>query len=142
MSESYIKVAALRDVAPGKMKCVTVQQQRVLLANVGGKIYAADEMCTHEEASLCLGSLKGELLKCPLHGSRFDLRWNLPANAAARGTKDPPRPVSQLRIRPPRHTRSLSRVRNNRHGFIVCAARFRCVPARRARASWRCGGGR
>ncbi len=74
MSESYIKVAALCDVAPGKMKCVTVQQQRVLLANVGGKIYAADEMCTHEEASLCLGSLKGELLKCPLHGSRFDLR--------------------------------------------------------------------
>ena len=74
MSESYIKVAALCDVAPGKMKYVTVQQQRVLLANVGGKIYAADEMCTHEEASLCLGSLKGELLKCPLHGSRFDLR--------------------------------------------------------------------
>ena len=74
MSESYIKVAALRDVAPGKMKCVTVRDQRVLLANVGGKIYAADEMCTHEEASLCLGSLKGELLKCPLHGSRFDLR--------------------------------------------------------------------
>ncbi len=74
MSESYIKVAALCDVAPGNMKCVTVQQRRVLLANVGGKIYAADEMCTHEEASLCLGSLKGELLKCPLHGSRFDLR--------------------------------------------------------------------
>ena len=74
MSKSYIKVAALRDVAPGKMKRVMVQERRVLLANVGGKIYAADEMCTHEEASLCLGSLKGELLKCPLHGSRFDLR--------------------------------------------------------------------
>ncbi len=74
MSEFYIKVAVLHDVAPGKMKCVTVRDQRVLLANVGGKIYAADEMCTHEEASLCLGSLRGELLKCPLHGSRFDLR--------------------------------------------------------------------
>ncbi len=74
MSESYVKAAALCDVAPGKMKCVTVQGRRVLLANAGGTIYAADEMCTHEEASLCLGSLKGTLLKCPLHGSRFDLR--------------------------------------------------------------------
>ncbi len=74
MSEAYIKVAALRDIAPGTMKCVSAQERRVLLANVAGTIYAADEMCTHEEASLCLGSLKGELLKCPLHGSRFDLR--------------------------------------------------------------------
>lgn len=74
MSESYIKAAALGDVMPGKMKCVTVGNRRVLLANAGGRVYAADEMCTHEEASLCLGSLKGELLKCPLHGSRFDLR--------------------------------------------------------------------
>ena len=74
MPDPYIKIASLRDIAPGTMKCVTVRERRVLLANVGGKIYAADEMCTHEEASLCLGSLKGELLKCPLHGSRFDLR--------------------------------------------------------------------
>jgi len=31
-------------------------------------------MCTHEDARLCDGNLTDTLVKCPLHGSRFDLR--------------------------------------------------------------------
>ena len=30
-------------------------------------------MCTHEDASLSKGSLHGDCVKCPLHGSRFRL---------------------------------------------------------------------
>lgn len=74
MTDTYQIVATLAEVTPGKMKCVEVRGTRVLLANVDGTILAADEMCTHEDASLCLGSLRGELVKCPLHGSRFNLR--------------------------------------------------------------------
>jgi nitrite reductase/ring-hydroxylating ferredoxin subunit len=44
-----------------------------LLANVEGRFYAADDTCTHEEASLSTGFLKGALVKCPLHGSRFNV---------------------------------------------------------------------
>jgi nitrite reductase/ring-hydroxylating ferredoxin subunit len=33
-----------------------------------------DDTCTHEEASLSSGVLRGGLVKCPLHGSRFDVR--------------------------------------------------------------------
>jgi 3-phenylpropionate/trans-cinnamate dioxygenase ferredoxin subunit len=33
-----------------------------------------DDTCTHEEASLSAGVLKGELVKCPLHNSRFNVR--------------------------------------------------------------------
>jgi nitrite reductase/ring-hydroxylating ferredoxin subunit len=36
-------------------------------------VFVADEMCTHEDARLCDGNLSGTLVKCPLHGSRFDL---------------------------------------------------------------------
>ncbi len=46
----------------------------ILLANIDGKFYATDEMCTHEDARLCTGSLKNEYVKCPLHGSRFNLK--------------------------------------------------------------------
>ncbi len=69
----FVKAASLDDVAPGKMTCVVLDDKRILLANDNGTIYAADEMCTHEDASLCTGSLRGHLVKCPLHGSRFDL---------------------------------------------------------------------
>lgn len=69
-----IKVADINELRPGKMKCVRADGRRILLANVDGRYYAADDTCTHEDASLSTGSLKGEWVKCPLHGSRFDLR--------------------------------------------------------------------
>ena len=60
------------------MTCVDVGGQRILVANVDGVFFATDDMCTHEDASLATGSLKGELVKCPLHGSRFSLRTGEP----------------------------------------------------------------
>lgn len=75
MTIELIKADAL---APGSMTCVDVGGQRVLVANVDGVFYATDDTCTHEEASLSSGSLKGELVKCPLHGSRFSVRTGEP----------------------------------------------------------------
>ena len=56
------------------MRRVEVGKRRILLANVGGRIYATDDTCTHEDASLSTGYLKDEWVKCPLHGSRFNVR--------------------------------------------------------------------
>ena len=81
--DDYVKAAPLEAVPPGKMTCVSLQGKRILLANENGTIFAADEMCTHEDASLCLGSLRGHLLKCPLHGSRFDLTTGKPLDEPA-----------------------------------------------------------
>jgi 3-phenylpropionate/trans-cinnamate dioxygenase ferredoxin subunit len=77
-NDEYIKVARLADLPPEKMTCVEVDGLRILLARVDGGLYAADDLCTHEDASLCTGSLKGHYVKCPLHGSRFDLRTGEP----------------------------------------------------------------
>ena len=60
------------------MICVETGAQRILVANIDGVFYATDDTCTHEDASLSSGSLKGELVKCPLHGSRFSLRTGAP----------------------------------------------------------------
>lgn len=60
-------------LAPGAMRRAELAGRRILLANVDGRICAADDTCTHEDASLSRGSLKGALVKCPLHGSRFNV---------------------------------------------------------------------
>lgn len=73
MSAEYIQLATLDDVKPGKMHCVQHDGKRILLANIDGTVHACNEMCPHEEVSLALGALQGNLLKCSLHGSRFDL---------------------------------------------------------------------
>ncbi|MBP2703047.1 bifunctional 3-phenylpropionate/cinnamic acid dioxygenase ferredoxin subunit [Microbispora sp. RL4-1S] len=39
-----------------------------------GELYAVDDTCTHQDASLADGWLEGCEVECPLHASRFDLR--------------------------------------------------------------------
>jgi 3-phenylpropionate/trans-cinnamate dioxygenase ferredoxin subunit len=56
------------------MKRVELDRHLLLIANVDGNYYALDDTCTHEDASLSTGSLQGDLIKCPLHGSRFNVR--------------------------------------------------------------------
>ena len=70
----FVFVAHTGDIPPGKMKRVNVGSRRILIANVAGEFLATQDTCSHEDASLSTGSLHGDLVKCPLHGSRFNLR--------------------------------------------------------------------
>ena len=85
----FVKVADLSEVSPGEMKNVEVGDNQVLLANVGGTIYACDNLCTHAFAPLAEGDLDGEQVECPLHGSVF--------NVATGEVIDPPA-VESLRV--------------------------------------------
>ncbi len=74
MADKFFDAGPAEALHAGTMRCVEIDGRRVLIANVAGKYYATDERCTHEDASLSSGVLKGALVRCPLHGSRFDLR--------------------------------------------------------------------
>ena len=65
------------------MRCVHSGDRRILLANVDGAVFATDDTCTHEDASLATGSLRGALVTCPLHGSRFCVRTGEPLEEPA-----------------------------------------------------------
>ncbi|MBM3357972.1 MAG: non-heme iron oxygenase ferredoxin subunit [Betaproteobacteria bacterium] len=73
MAEGYIEAGTVAELQPGTMKRIDIGGRRILLANVAGRFHAADDTCTHEEASLSAGVLKGALVTCPLHGSRFNV---------------------------------------------------------------------
>jgi len=73
MTQEFVEAGVAGELAPGTMKRVDIRGRRILLANVDGHYCAADDTCTHEEASLSTGVLKGELVRCPLHGSRFNV---------------------------------------------------------------------
>ena len=73
MKQEFIEAAKAGELRPGTMKRIDVGGRRILLANVAGRLYAVDDTCTHEEASLSKGVLKGELVKSPLHNSRFNV---------------------------------------------------------------------
>jgi len=73
-SNPLVRVCLLSDIPSQEMRCVSLHDRNVLVANTLDGVFVADEMCTHEDARLCDGNLSGTLVKCPLHGSRFDLR--------------------------------------------------------------------
>ncbi len=79
----FVDITSVKNLPTGTTKKFTVGNNDILLANVDGKIYAVDDMCTHEDSSLSLGCLKGELVSCTLHGSRFNVRTGEPMEEPA-----------------------------------------------------------
>jgi nitrite reductase/ring-hydroxylating ferredoxin subunit len=73
MTQEFVEAGKAGELAPGTMRRVDLRGRRILLVNVAGRICAVDDTCTHEDASLSTGVLRGELVKCPLHGSRFNV---------------------------------------------------------------------
>ncbi|MDH4175203.1 MAG: non-heme iron oxygenase ferredoxin subunit [Betaproteobacteria bacterium] len=69
----FVDIAKAGELREGAMRCFEIAGRRILLANVGGRLCAVDDTCTHEDASLSTGVLKGEFVKCPLHNSRFNV---------------------------------------------------------------------
>src|SRR5687767_13880979 len=49
-----------------------------------GEVFAIDDTCTHQDASLADGWLEGCEVECPLHAAIFDLRTGEPDGLLAR----------------------------------------------------------
>lgn len=81
--KDFIIAASQDELHCGETLRVEIDGHAVLLANVDGDIYAVDDLCTHEDSSLSLGCLKGELISCTLHGSRFNVRTGQPQEEPA-----------------------------------------------------------
>jgi 3-phenylpropionate/trans-cinnamate dioxygenase ferredoxin subunit len=70
----FIAVADTADIALGRVKVVEVDGRRIALCNVDGEFFAIDDVCTHDGGSLDQGELYDDIIECPRHGARFDVR--------------------------------------------------------------------
>lgn len=69
----FVKVAETSEVPTGKMKMVKLEEKEVLIANVNGNYFAIGNRCTHARGDLSKGTLDGNMITCPKHGSKFDV---------------------------------------------------------------------
>ena len=69
-----VAVAKAADIGVGQMRIVEAGGQRIALCNVGGTLYAIQDVCTHDDGPLGEGTLRGDVVECPRHGARFDVR--------------------------------------------------------------------
>lgn len=68
-----LDLCAADEVPPGTMKMFEVDDELVLVTNLGGTFHASQGVCSHEYFELDRGFLTGESLTCALHLSRFSL---------------------------------------------------------------------
>ena len=80
-------ICKLSDLPPGERRSVDVRGRSVCVLNVDGRLYAVRNVCPHQGASLCRGTvgatmvtsrpleyvvgLENLVLRCPWHGWEF-----------------------------------------------------------------------
>ncbi|MFD7924126.1 bifunctional 3-phenylpropionate/cinnamic acid dioxygenase ferredoxin subunit [Streptomyces sp. NPDC059740] len=78
-----IPVCRLEDLPAGEsVRVETIPP--VAVFNADGELYAVDDTCSHQDASLSEGWLEGCWIECPLHAASFDLRTGEPTCLPAR----------------------------------------------------------
>ena len=70
---AFQKVGKVDEVPEGKSKVYEVGNVGVAVCNVEGKLYAIEDVCTHDGSSFDAGTLIGCEIECPRHGARFDV---------------------------------------------------------------------
>ena len=68
-----IPLAPASDLVEGQARVFEAEGLRVAVCKVGGKLYAVEDLCTHDDGPLGEGRLEGYAIECPRHGARFDV---------------------------------------------------------------------
>ncbi len=77
------------EVSEGELREFVVKEVELLVVKYAGQIYCLQARCTHAGAPLVEGELNGDVLQCPWHGSRFNIKNGLVIRGPA---------VNQLRM--------------------------------------------
>ena len=69
----FERACAENEIEEGKIKTVEIKGHPIAIAGYQGKIYAVDNICTHDGGNLGEGNVISGQVQCPRHGARFDL---------------------------------------------------------------------
>ncbi|MEU9305269.1 bifunctional 3-phenylpropionate/cinnamic acid dioxygenase ferredoxin subunit [Streptomyces sp. NPDC048269] len=78
-----IPVCRLEDLPAGESVRIDTTPP-IAVFNADGELYAIDDTCSHQDASLSEGWFEGCQVECPLHAAAFDLRTGQPTRPPAR----------------------------------------------------------
>jgi len=81
----FIDVAPLDEFPPGSVKIVNAGSIAVGVYNLGGRLCALEDRCSHDDGPLCEGEfdLEEGVVICPRHGSQFDICSGRPLSLPA-----------------------------------------------------------
>src|SRR5215213_5745175 len=79
-----IRVCPLADLPRGEARRLDTDPPVAVFHTDDGELFAIDDTCTHQDASLSEGWLEDCMVECPLHAASFDLRTGRPTGPPAK----------------------------------------------------------
>lgn len=73
MSE-FVRIADTSEIEPGHAKGFSVGRFEVAVFNIGGTLFALENICPHQGGPIADGWLEGATITCPWHAWCFDVR--------------------------------------------------------------------
>lgn len=72
--DGFVEAGPRSAVPPGGAVRVMLLGKAIALFDVGGQLYAVADRCPHAGAPLSEGKVEGDVVICPRHGRRYDLK--------------------------------------------------------------------
>jgi nitrite reductase/ring-hydroxylating ferredoxin subunit len=66
-------VVPLSGIPVGRMRSFRLGEHEIVVCRTREGVFALSNICTHAEARMSEGSLRGARLTCPLHGAAFSV---------------------------------------------------------------------
>ena len=82
---AIVEVGPVDELPPGTMRLVPAGSRTIGVYNCGGRFFAIEDRCSHDDGPLCEGDWEPDacVVVCPRHGSRFDLETGIPMTLPA-----------------------------------------------------------
>lgn len=90
----FVTVARVGEIPEGGRKLVRIEDQELAVFRIDGQYYAMDDVCTHDGGPVAEGVLEGDVIECPRHGARFNVRTGAALSLPAVS----PVPVYRVRV--------------------------------------------
>jgi nitrite reductase/ring-hydroxylating ferredoxin subunit/uncharacterized membrane protein len=95
LPDHYVPVLSDADLDEGELRKVDCRGVPVLLVRRQGEVFALANSCSHQGGPLNEGTLEGDVVQCPWHGSRFCIR----DGSVVDGPATFPQPRMETRVR-------------------------------------------
>lgn len=71
----FIAIASVDDLPNGERLFIEIDNESIVVFNIGGQYFAIADLCSHDNGPLGEGEFDGEFqISCPRHGAKFDVR--------------------------------------------------------------------
>lgn len=95
MPKEFVPILPDAELEEGEMKRADADGVPVLLVRLEGAVCALAHTCSHLGGPLSEGKLEGDVVQCPWHGSRFNVR----DGSVVDGPATFPQPCFEARVR-------------------------------------------